>query len=303
MPKKPQMVNPFLIPGKWYKANLHTHTSVSDGILPPRERVAQYRRGGYSVLALTDHWTTQDIDGLSDNQLLVLSGMEFHPPCADPPGGWWHFVALNVPRSFKLVENIPAEVCLRKVRRAGGECFLAHPSWCGQQFHDWAHLKDIVALEVYNATCAVHGRPSSESDWSVALDRGWRLPGVASDDCHHKYDNDVLESWTWLKMPRLSPEAVLDALRTGACYASCGPVIRDFRVVGNTVRLRCSPAAEITFIGPPGLGTRRRAEPGKTITSFTFDASGRRAWPWRYVRATVTDARGRQAWANPIYLS
>lgn len=301
MAKRVKMVNPFLIKGRWYKANLHTHTTVSDGPLSPRERVEQYRQGGYSVLALTDHWKTQDVRGLGDKKLLVMSGMEYHPPCADPPGGWWHLVALNVPLAFKLVEDVPAEVCIEKVRRAGGENILAHPAWCGQQFADWAHLKKVVAVEVHNSTCAVHGRGTSESDWSIALDRGWRLPAVASDDCHHAYDNDVMESWTWLRMPQLSAAEVLKALRTGACYASCGPVIHDFRVEGDTVQLRCSPAAEITFISLPGMGTRRRAEEGKSITSFAFKAKGRRGWPWRYVRAVVTDARGRRAWANPIY--
>ena len=59
------LVNPFELPGRWYKANLHTYTSSSDGAISPEARVAQYRRAGYEVLALTDHGVTNDVCRMS----------------------------------------------------------------------------------------------------------------------------------------------------------------------------------------------------------------------------------------------
>jgi predicted metal-dependent phosphoesterase TrpH len=47
--------NPFELAGKWHKANLHTHTTVSDGRVSAAQRVEQYRDASYSVLAITDH--------------------------------------------------------------------------------------------------------------------------------------------------------------------------------------------------------------------------------------------------------
>lgn len=41
---------------KWYRGNLHTHTTVSDGRYTPEEAIALYQRMGYDFLALTDHW-------------------------------------------------------------------------------------------------------------------------------------------------------------------------------------------------------------------------------------------------------
>lgn len=38
-----------------YKANLHTHTTQSDGHLTPTAVIDEYRSRGYSILALTDH--------------------------------------------------------------------------------------------------------------------------------------------------------------------------------------------------------------------------------------------------------
>jgi hypothetical protein len=41
-----------------YKANLHTHTTYSDGIKPPHERIDEYYNNGYRILSLTDHDTS-----------------------------------------------------------------------------------------------------------------------------------------------------------------------------------------------------------------------------------------------------
>ena len=41
--------------GNFYKANLHTHTTVSDGRFTPEEIKNLYLEKGYSVVAFTDH--------------------------------------------------------------------------------------------------------------------------------------------------------------------------------------------------------------------------------------------------------
>lgn len=40
----------------WYKGNLHTHTTNSDGAYTPEETIALYKSKDYDFLALTDHW-------------------------------------------------------------------------------------------------------------------------------------------------------------------------------------------------------------------------------------------------------
>ncbi|HUT56986.1 MAG TPA: CehA/McbA family metallohydrolase [Phycisphaerae bacterium] len=296
-----RLVNPFETPGRWYKANLHTHSTVSDGRLSPAERVAQYHKAGYSVLALTDHRRTQDIRGLGGKGILVVSGIEIHPRCKAPPG-WWHLVGLNVPREMSFRDS-SGEInrTIARLRRAGAAVILAHPGWCGQSFPDFRHMKGLDAMEVWNSVCDVAGRPSSENEWSDALDAGWRLSAVGVDDTHHAWTEDVCESWTWLRMKSLTVGNVVRAVRSGACYASCGPKVHDFRIAEGKIRLRCSPAARIHLIGTPGSGRRRRAEEGRRITSFTLPVAELSGWPWKYVRAVVTDERGRKAWTNPLW--
>ena len=39
----------------WYKGNLHTHTTLSDGAVAPDESIKRYKNAGYDFLAITDH--------------------------------------------------------------------------------------------------------------------------------------------------------------------------------------------------------------------------------------------------------
>ena len=47
---------PFSLPGRFYRGNLHTHSTRSDGRLEPEEVIGRYKEQGYDFLALTDHF-------------------------------------------------------------------------------------------------------------------------------------------------------------------------------------------------------------------------------------------------------
>ena len=289
------MVNPFTQKGTWYKANLHTHTTLSDGRATPAERIEQYKKAGYHVLALTDHWATHDVRGLSSKAMLIVSGIEFHPPCRHEKTDH-HFVGLGVPHGLKFSLPKNANRCIEDVHQAGGVVILAHPFWTGIEWSTIRTLKGLDAVEVYNSTCAKIGRAQSENEWAYMLDHGMAIPAVASDDVHGGAEGiDVCQSTTWLKMPALSVANVLKAVRTGCCYSTHGPVIHDFRFEKGRIKLRCSPAQSIHFMSMPTMGRNQYAEPGKTVTELSTD---RPDWP--YVRAVVTDPQGRKAWTNPI---
>jgi hypothetical protein len=291
------LVNPFELSGKWFKANLHSHTTTSDGDLSVADRVAQYRKAGYDVLAITDHRVTNNVRGLSDEKMLVISGMEYHPPCPTSEIVF-HLVALHIPQGFSFEDPQDAKRCAIQIKKVGGESVLAHPYWNGQRYEDFKYLLgSLAAMEVYNSTCDVEGRASSENEWSHCLDRDYLLPALGNDDTHDSSRHDLFGCWTWFKMPLLNAPNVLKALRCGACYASCGPVIHNFRIKDNKVQLRCSPVKKIYFIGNPGTGSCRRAEKDKSIKTYSADVPNS-----SYVRAVVVDAAGRKAWTNPILI-
>ncbi len=68
----------YLLPesGKFYKANLHSHTTVSDGKLTPEEAKDAYKSQGYSILAYTDHNVVLPCQNLTDDEFLALEGTE-----------------------------------------------------------------------------------------------------------------------------------------------------------------------------------------------------------------------------------
>ena len=61
---------------KQYKANLHSHSTISDGKLTPAEMKEVYRRNGYSILAITDHEVPMDHSDMNEPDFLMLTGYE-----------------------------------------------------------------------------------------------------------------------------------------------------------------------------------------------------------------------------------
>ena len=61
---------------KQYKANLHSHSNLSDGKLSPEELKELYYKNGYSVLAITDHELPMDHSHMNEEDFLMLTGYE-----------------------------------------------------------------------------------------------------------------------------------------------------------------------------------------------------------------------------------
>ncbi len=60
----------------FFKANLHCHSTYSDGCLTPEELKAAYKEQGYSVLAITDHDGLFDHGYLDDEDFITIPGYE-----------------------------------------------------------------------------------------------------------------------------------------------------------------------------------------------------------------------------------
>ena len=68
----------YLIPneGTFYKANLHMHTTVSDGVMTPLETKEAYMREGYSIVAFSDHEVLTPHTDLTDENFLAITSTE-----------------------------------------------------------------------------------------------------------------------------------------------------------------------------------------------------------------------------------
>ncbi len=291
--------NPFELPGKWYKAALHTHTCGSDGGFLQEDIAKLYRKRGYNVLALTDHERSNDIRGLSGPGFLVINGIELHPLYPGHKCRNHHILGLGVPHGYPLSRAAQKDVraCIQQIADLGGVAILAHPPGVNVRPHLLADAPGLAAFELYASHQQTTGGGDRESEWAAGLADGIYLPAIATDDTHAESEIDT--AWTWLKMKSLSKKSVLSAIRTGACYSSTGPEIKDFRVAADTVEVRCSSCATIALLGPAGKKAMRKAPPtGRGISTYAIPKPD-----WPFVRAVITDRAGHKAWTNPVLLS
>lgn len=83
----------FLLPDgvNWYRANMHCHTTVSDGHYTPAEIKEAYKNMGYSIVAYTDHEIIKTHNDLTDDEFLAITSSEFSindcKPCFEIPDG------------------------------------------------------------------------------------------------------------------------------------------------------------------------------------------------------------------------
>ena len=290
--KDTSLVNPFTTSGNWYKTNLHTHTKLSDGDSNLPDVVKKYRQLGYSVLAITDHEKSNNVAGFSDSNFLLISGMETQP------NSGCHFVCLNLPGGFIMPSELEAQQRIDRVRQAGGEVIVAHPYWGGYNINHFVMLKDFIGLEVYNEVCDEACKGYSSVLWDDFLLMERYLPAVAVDDLHGI--SSAGKGWVMIKAKELTSQAIMDALRSGCFYSSCGPVIKDFHIENNTIFLRCSPVKEIHFVGDGSRGKKLRASSNQLLDSAQYSIQAGNG-P-RYIRVEIIDGNDRYAWTNPIII-
>ena len=98
-------LNAFHAPGRFFKGNLHTHSTYSDGGLSPGEVCRRYREQGYDFLCVSDHFRAvygfpiTDTRGFRTNRFTTILGAEVHAG-ANSKGETWHILAVGLPADF-----------------------------------------------------------------------------------------------------------------------------------------------------------------------------------------------------------
>ncbi len=299
-----------LIPksGQFYKANLHTHTTVSDGRHTPEEIKAIYMSRGYSVVAFTDHNVMVNHDDLNDEHFLALTSYEIDTngtpdipthlalptyhlnfyakkstettyPCPNPTAYCFSNSSVHAAAQdyYKgdYVRRYSVEgqnEMIAEANRLGYLVSYNHPDWSVQHYPDYAGLEGLCALEVYNTGCVVEGWHLDEGDHVLddMLRLGKRVYPIATDDCHA--DHDLCGGWVRFKADELSYDAIMTAFEKGDFYASWGPDIEALTIEHGILRITCTSAVRISV--HTGLRWARQVVNENGMTEAAFDLNG-----------------------------
>ncbi len=302
----------FAAPGRFWRGNLHTHSTRSDGVLEPAEVCRRYRAEGYDFIALTDHfvglWGYPIVDTRAFRApgFTTLLGAELHSG-AQSSGDLWHVLAVGLPDDFSApdaphLSPIPGQesgpdIAARAVA-AGAFVAIAHPQWSALTLADARSVTAAHAVEVYNHGCqAGADRADGFAIADRLLSEGRALTMIATDDAHFS-EPDHFGGWVMVRAEANQPEPLLEALKAGQFYSSQGPEIRALEVTERTVEVECSAACSVILQGHRNAAF---ACHGNSMTRASLPLNRLKGSPW--MRVTVFDAAGRRAWSNPVALS
>lgn len=296
----------------WLKGNLHSHTVFSDGSWTPEHMKDEYQRHGYDFLAVSDHDVYTDTRALTDDKFTMIQGFELWGNASKDQDIHVHFLwadeieGIEPGQRIDLPERTGAvsiPFCY-DMREKGAYVMLNHPHWSEFTSPELEDENPYHAIEIYNyATEWLENTGDGTIFWTEMLMRGCKLWGGGGDDNHNgglagDVDSmycDSFGGWTVVKAKDRSPQAIIEALKTGSFYTSAGPEIYDFYVEDGYVHVLCSPCERIYINGDRRQHQRRL---GRHVTEFVTKLKGTE----KLVRAECMDARGRSAYTNPIFL-
>jgi len=221
----------YLLPkdGTFYKANLHCHSTVSDGKLTPEELKKAYMDKGYSIIAYTDHDVLIDQQHLTDDKFLALNGYEMeineHSAKAFYAKKTCHMClvalkpdnltmvchhrslkyifanAVNYVDQLKFDESAPdferyyTGECISEMMKMGRDngFFVTynHPGWSMENYEQYSKYENMHAMEICNYGCVVEGFTDyNEKEYDQILQTGKRIYCISTDDNHNRREPD-----------------------------------------------------------------------------------------------------------------
>jgi len=299
----------FTAPGRFWRGNLHTHSTLSDGCLTPEEVCRRYQAEGYDFLALTDHFVGRysypiaDTKPFRSNAFTTILGAELHSGAMEN-GELWHILAVGLPEEF-APSNSPdfrpvegqetgPELAAR-AREAGAFVAIAHPHWSGLTLADARSIEAAHSVEIYNHGCAIGcDREGGGHVLDLLLSEGRDLTIIATDDAHFT-EPDHFGGWTMVKAEANDPEHLLAALKRGEFYSSQGPELKNVEIRPGEVFVESSAVSSVIV---QGQGQAALAVHGTSMTRTAVPLDRFRGSPW--LRVTVLDSAGKRAWSNPV---
>lgn len=302
----------YLLPneGAFYKANLHSHSSFSDGTLNPAELKDLYKKSGYSILAITDYDRFSDCALLSDDSFLVLNGIEIGINDKNFNGKYGktcHLCAVSFKTGAEsnVLKDVIREYnsdCISRIMDTAAKSALFvtynHPSWSMEGYEDYINYNGMHAMEIYNHSCRLDGYDEHNSkQYDDLLKSGKRIYCIATDGNRGDMQtSDLFGGFTMIKARNLSHRSVEEALKNGSFYSSEGPEVYELYIEDKTLYIKCSGVSEICLNTPYRIAASKKGY-GRLLKEASFKLRGDEG----YFRLTLTDKNGNKAYTNAYF--
>ena len=321
--------------GQFYKANLHCHSTFSDGKQTPEELKKLYMAHGYSIIAFTDHDVLIPHPELKDENFLPLNGLEYEindkmldgqefddiktchfcaialeednlfQPCWHR-NGYQFGGALAHRDEVKFDDSLPDYVraytseritdMMLTCREKGFFVTYNHPVWSLENYNEYCSYHGMHAMEMCNYGCWIAGFDEyNPQTYDDMLRNGEKIYCIMTDDNHNI--NNSCGAYTMIKAEKLEYRTITKALENGDFYCSQGPEIKELWYEDGRIYITCSSAKEVTCVsGRRKIGVWRNG--GSPVTEANFPVSSKDG----YLRFTVTDESGLHANTNAYFV-
>ncbi len=324
--------------GSWYRANLHGHSTISDGVCSPEEIKKSYQAMGYSIVAFTDHEVLFPHEELCDETFVALHGYEtgvreskvglngnlevndrskaFHFNllatrqdmrtqvyfCRD------NFRAGNCANYIPFVRYIGEEktpeygtaYCNALIEEANKAGFLVTYNHPNWSLHD---ALDYLPLEGLHGVEVYNGRTANhgDRDSKVLSDfyRRGKFPLPIGTDDNHKKANEG-KAFTMIKAETLTYDAVMRAYKDGQVYASQAPLFEEIYLEDGYLTVHSSLVKSVTLLSEGRKTIEVSDDDGIKEACFPFDAN--KAEFGVYFRLELCDLFGNRASTKAFFV-
>lgn len=315
---------------KQYKANLHCHSTLSDGKKTPEELREMYKSHGYSILAITDHEYPKKHTELTDEDIIFITGYEsyirpthkFDPYNSEIHINFFSKDPNNVAMvcyDSRYIKYLPRKALegincigesnarvyspeyinymLRVAKENGLVATYNHAAWSMEKEETVLSYDGFCSMEMCNYSSYVANQTEYNAVlYDKMLCAGKRIACHSSDDNHNARKEGDAECDSFGGFAMIMPEsfeygAIVDAIESGEMYSSMGPLFKEVSVKGNRIHVECSPVKHIAAFTGSKTPKRALAPLGGFITSADFELDDRA----NFLRVSITDEAGKHA--------
>ena len=304
----------YLLPqeGGLYKANLHCHSTVSDGKFTPEELKRLYTERGYHAIAYTDHKACEPHNELTDDSFVALTGVEIAFGIGRSKSIHVSAISRAPDKKLMIPNDVRDDVYLvnEGIARLNADNFITtlnHPRWSGMSAVDIAEIADVKCMEVANGFEMIQdGYGDSGACYELELRRGRRAYPFATDDSHTastpgEPGYEYFRGFTVIKAPELTYGALIKAIDEGAFFASTGPMFKELYIEGDTLHVESTPVAGVYVHGKLYSHRAAKIAGGNDLVSVDLDVA-KILESSDFLFVQIVDAEGKRAWSAPLWL-